>query len=611
MNFSYIEKQINEAIGNESLSAVEKGRIFLDWTLSYIFDKSDIEIEENDLIDGVLKCDGPYDCGIDASFIENDTISIIQTKYLSSNSVEAICGFLAQIQHIILEGIDKSVKNDLKDIYNYILEIDSIDIYYVTNDMIRENDWKVVIRQVKEVERVIKESNPNKRVKIRILDINNIEDFIDESRSIVPKNFQGTRMKLILERYFENKENNTIIAEVSLKSLASFIHKKEKYLFYSNIRNFLGKRNKVNKEIEKTYNEDPKKFWFYNNGITIVCDKYDEIKPLKDGGASMIIETPQIVNGCQTSSTIYSLWKNQSTDKRNNQEGTILIKIIEDINSTKRKKITRYTNSQTAVTGKDFFALEDFHYQLQKDFLKLGYNYIIQRKDKIEKKDKKQGNKDYAYLFDKKFSNAFFAKDVVQAFAAGVHFKPAKAKSISNLVPGGNYYDKLFDDKTTPKEPKYYLFPYAIMYYSKNIMGHGKDDKLKSANLLFITCYFKMLLFIFQRLNLVEEDIKELINCNINVIDMIDIIFKNQVLNKKLLQLTEDILKTFLKDTMIKRKIGDNLPKFLKSSVENDVEVLSILQDKIREELEDCNEINMNEIKECLYLYENGSMLNK
>ena len=46
--------------------------------------------------------------------------------------------------------------------------------------------------------------------------------------------------------------------------------------------------------------------------------------------------------------------------------------------------------------------------------------------------------------------------------------------------------------------------------------------------------------------------------------------------------------------------IGDNLPKFLKSSVENDVEVITILQDKIREELEDCSESNINDIKECL-----------
>ncbi|MDK0678085.1 hypothetical protein P5E60_13765 [Clostridium perfringens] len=97
MATNYIEKQINEVMGNETLNSVEKGRIFLDWVLSYVFDKSDTEIEEHDLIDGILKCDGAYDCGIDASFIENDTISLIQTKYLNSNSVEAISGFLAQI----------------------------------------------------------------------------------------------------------------------------------------------------------------------------------------------------------------------------------------------------------------------------------------------------------------------------------------------------------------------------------------------------------------------------------------------------------------------------------------------------------------------------------
>lgn len=600
MSVDYIIKQIDTVMGNKPLSSVEKGRHFLDWVLSYIFNKSDTEIEEYDLIDGVLKCDGAYDCGIDASFIENDTLSIIQTKFSSSNSLEAVCGFLAQIQQIIINGLDKDAREDLKAIYNSILELDSIDIYYITNDEIQINDWTTIITHVKEVGKAIKELYQNKRVKIRILDINNIEDFIDESRSVVPKKFQGTRMNLVLEKYFENKEKNTIIAEVSLKNLAYFIKRQEKYLFYSNIRNFLGKRNKVNKEIEKTYNNDPKKFWFYNNGITIVCDKYDEIKDLKNGGATMMIETPQIVNGCQTSSTIYSLWKNQTTTERTNQEGTILVKIIEDINNTKRKKITRYTNSQTAVTGKDFFALEDFHHQLQKDFLKLGYNYIIQRKDKIDKKDRKKGNKDYSYLFDKKFNNAFFAKDIVQAFAAGIHFKPGKAKSISNLVPGGSYYDKLFNDKATPKDPRYYLFPYCVMDYSKNIMGHNKNNKLKSANLLFINCYFKVLLCIFQELGLVDKNIKDIIHCDYNIIDWIDAIFKNQDLNIKLLGLTEDILKIFLKDTIIKKKIGDNLPKFLKSNVENDPEVITILQDKIKDELEDCTKFDLNDIKCCL-----------
>lgn len=98
---------------------------------------------------------------------------------------------MAQIQQIIINGLDKDAREDLKAIYNSILELDSIDIYYITNDEIQINDWTTIITHVKEVGKAIKELYQNKRVKIRILDINNIEDFIDESRSVVPKSFKG------------------------------------------------------------------------------------------------------------------------------------------------------------------------------------------------------------------------------------------------------------------------------------------------------------------------------------------------------------------------------------------------------------------------------------
>ncbi|MBV4438452.1 AIPR family protein [Clostridium tyrobutyricum] len=601
MSVDYMEKQIKEAIGNEKLSTVELGEKFLRWVLSYLFDKSDFEIECDDLEEGVLICDGAYDSGIDAAFIENDTISIIQTKYLNSNSIESVIYFLNQIESIVLNGITQTVKDDVKEVYTYIEKIDVVYVYYITNDVILDNNWISIKSKIKEVENKIQNTVKNKKVRIRVIDINNIEDFIDESRSIIPKKFQGTNMPILLEKYFENKENNTIIAEVSLKNLASFIHSKEKYLFYSNIRNFLGKRNKVNKQIEETYNEFPKNFWFYNNGITIVCDKYETPKELKDGSAKIIIETPQIVNGCQTSSTIYSLWKNQTKEERNQQQGTILVKIIEDINGTKRKKITRYTNSQTAVTGKDFFALEEFHQHLQREFLSLGYNYIIQRKDKIDKKDRKSGNKSYSYLFDKKFKNAFFAKDIVQAFAAGIHFMPAKARSLGNLVPGGSYYDKLFNDKLTPDDPRYYLFPYSIMYYSKNILNYKSNAKLKSTNLLYVTFYFKALLELFKRIELVNSDVRNFIECN-DIINYIDRVFCNKKFNYILLNTIDNILKGFLKDTLIKRKIGDNLPKFLKSSVENDSEVVVIIQDKIKEELSDNDEFDLDKFKKIILI---------
>ncbi|KYH34340.1 AIPR protein [Clostridium tepidiprofundi DSM 19306] len=589
---NYIIKNMEEYMGFEKITTLEKGSRFLQWILYYLFEKTDDEIECNDLEEGVLISDGANDGGIDAAFEENGAVHIIQAKFGYSHKYEEVIAFLGKIKLFIMDGPQDNIKEESIEVYNAITKAEEVFIYYITNEHIVESKYENIIKFISDIEYELNNFYDNKRFKIRVLDINKMEDFIDECKEMVPKKFKGTKHNIKVEKYFVNKENNTIIAEVSLKSLATFINKAEKYLFYSNIRNFLGK-NKVNKKIAETYCTCPKNFWFYNNGITIVCDNFEKKFELKDGGAKIEIITPQIVNGCQTASTIYSIWKKQNKEKRNKVEGTILVKIIKGTN--KRKEITRYTNTQTAVTGKDFFALEEFHQKLKKEFKSLGYNYEIQRKDKVNKKAR--GSKEYAYLFDKKFKNSFFVKDVVQAFAAGMHFKPAKARSISNLVPGGIYYDKLFNDEATPQNPKYYLFPYGVMYYSRNILGHKNNNKLKSSNLLYISIYFKIVLQILKRLKLVDEDVDDFIHCDDNILIYLDEIFVNEKLNKKLLQLAENVLKIFLTDSTIKRKIGDNLPKFLKSNIENDPEAIFILSEKINDAL---GEFDISEVEEVL-----------
>lgn len=591
---SEILKSINEYIGDEYLNTVEKGRKFLCWSLYYLFDKTDGEIESQDIEEGVLICDGCNDGGVDAAFKENDSIHILQTKYGLSHSTEQTIAFINKIKDFLLNEDKNNWNECTSKVYSITQEIDEMFIYYITNEEIGENDYKKISRLAREVEDSLSSIYEEKRIVIRILDCNTMGDFIDENTSAVPRSFKGAVRSLTVERYFQNKQRDTIIAEVALKNLALFINKSEKYLFYSNIRNFLGK-NKVNKQIANTYESNPKDFWFYNNGITIVCEDFPKMSELRDGAAKIDIKTPQIVNGCQTASTIYSVWKKQKKEEKNSQEGTILVKIIKDTNN-KRKDITRYTNNQTAVTGKDFFALEDFHQRLKKDFKELGYSYEIQRRDKPSKA---KGVKKYSYLFDKKFKNSFFVKDVVQAFAAGMHFKPSKARSISNLVPGGSYYDKLFNDEYTPKDPRYYLFSYGVMYYSKYVLQHNNNDKLKSSNLLYITTYFKILLQIFIRLDFIDDDVVDIVHCDVNIIDYMDLIFSNDKLNKQLLLKTESVLKDFFKDSKIKEIIGDNLPRFLKANVENDPDVVNILNDKIKDLFDD-GEIDINYISQIL-----------
>ena len=102
-------------------------------------------------------------------------------------------------------------------------------------------------------------------------------------------------------------------------------------------------------------------------------------------------------------------------------------------------------------------------------------------------------------------------------------------------------------------------------------------------------------------MEIVDEDVKCFIDCNQeDVIDKIDKIFSNSKVNEKLLNTTDSILKNLLKDSTIKNeKIKDNLPKFLKSTVETDNTVLSILDSKIMDEFEDEN-IDLDEIKEII-----------
>lgn len=103
-------------------------------------------------------------------------------------------------------------------------------------------------------------------------DINGIKDFFDMALDVIPKKYQGKRAQIILKNFFVS--NITCVAEVELKHFAVFVKNNKEYLFYSNIRNYL-KNTPVNKDIVQTFQKKPTDFWYFNNGITMVCDDFE------------------------------------------------------------------------------------------------------------------------------------------------------------------------------------------------------------------------------------------------------------------------------------------------------------------------------------------------
>lgn len=72
-------------------------------------------------------------------------------------------------------------------------------------------------------------------------------------------------------------------------------------LFNDNVRDYLGNKGVVNSEIEKTIINEPEMFLMCNNGITIVCSDFLQIRD-----KLVSIDNPQIVNGCQTCNSIFA-----------------------------------------------------------------------------------------------------------------------------------------------------------------------------------------------------------------------------------------------------------------------------------------------------------------
>lgn len=137
-------------------------------------------------------------------------------------------------------------------------------------------------------------------------------------------------------------------------------------LLNQNVRNYLGGTIKVNKGMAKTLREDPAMFFAYNNGISSTATG---VGLREEGGKIYITNVTnwQIVNGGQTTNTIYSMYS-RNIDLDN---AYVTLKISEINFEDEKKKsqaisdIARYANSQTQIKESDLAA--NIEYMLRLD----------------------------------------------------------------------------------------------------------------------------------------------------------------------------------------------------------------------------------------------------
>ena len=225
-----------------------------------------------------------------------------------------------------------------------------------------------------------------------------------------------------------------LVCSVSGREIARIVNDNEDAsVFDLNIRRYLGKRGGVNKDILQTctHTDLSSEFWFLNNGITVVCDSFDPVTDPDD--AHVILSNMQIVNGCQTATSLALAYEEGklAADVR------VLMRIYETKDPDLVNKIVLTTNNQNRISSRDLRANDAVHVDLEEAFKAKGFYY--ERKPRQFDKDE--------IVLERLFTN----EAVAQWFLAVYLKNPADARGRKYKV-WGDHHGWIFSGKT-PVEP--------------------------------------------------------------------------------------------------------------------------------------------------------------
>lgn len=141
-----------------------------------------------------------------------------------------------------------------------------------------------------------------------------------------------------------------------------------RHIFDWNVRDFEG-NVEVNAEIEKSLREDDApEFWWLNNGITIVCSKATVV------GKTFSLDDVQVVNGLQTSHTIYNVLSEEGSGPARDRSVLVRVLVTGDDAKT-RDRVIRATNRQTTVTAASLRATDEVQRNIEVYFAAHGWWY--------------------------------------------------------------------------------------------------------------------------------------------------------------------------------------------------------------------------------------------
>jgi hypothetical protein len=257
----------------------------------------------------------------------------------------------------------------------------------------------------------------------------------------------GIKVNGIAQRFDHNTGVESWVFSMRGAAVAEIFERSGLRLFARNIRGYMGENTSVNQGMIETLESEPEKFFFYNNGITVVCDAAE--RKGSQGRDFLRVDNPQIINGQQTTRTL-------AAHAKLAEKASVLVKVIVVPRNTHQgsgfdglvSAIVAGTNWQNAINQSDLMSNDRRQIEIERAFRKVGYMYLRKRQSKGETR-KLLGRGQYRVI----------TKEEVAQAVAGCELDPTIIRSGREKLFSEHYYNTVFPNA----DSDYYLPRYWLM----------------------------------------------------------------------------------------------------------------------------------------------------
>lgn len=332
-------------------------------------------------VSGKCVTDGYHDIGIDAVY--NDTsqkkLILVQSKWRKDGeggiAQDEASSFTQGVNRVInseFEGCNAKILAKQSDIMAALKDMDyQIEVIFCHTGNQSVSDFAK--RPIADLLNRVNEEDVAEILVFKEIKLQDIYDFLANSQSLDDISLND----VILSNWGTiDAPFKAYYGTIPASALGEWYQTYGNRLFAKNIRYYKGSTD-VNQGIKDVLRNDPERFFYYNNGIKILCRKITRKAAHSTDRVTGLfaLEGVSLVNGAQTTGAIGVVFAEMPEMVAN---AKVFVQMIDlgDAGEEQATQITRLTNTQNRIDGKDFAALDPEQERLKMELGFSGIQYL-------------------------------------------------------------------------------------------------------------------------------------------------------------------------------------------------------------------------------------------